>query len=96
MYSIHKSVDAEEDLTNIWLYTVQEWGALQADDYLDQLEYGILQLQENPKLGRPRDDVRAGYRSLSVNQHMIYYNISQSTIHIVRVLHGKMDPDRHV
>jgi toxin ParE1/3/4 len=96
MLEIVKRPRAREDLKGIWRYSLKEWGAAQADKYLAELDAGIAQLRENPRLGKPRDDLRPGYRSLQVNEHMLYYVLTPSTIRIVRVLHARMDPDRHL
>ena len=40
MYKVHKSTTAEEDLTDIWVYSLQEWGIDQADRYIDELQAG--------------------------------------------------------
>jgi plasmid stabilization system protein ParE len=47
-------------------------------------------------LGKPRDDLRPSYRSLRVNEHMVFYMLTPSTVRIVRVLQAGMDPDRHL
>ena len=78
---------AKEDLIGIWLYSFQKWGEEQADAYLDELEHRINQLQDNPRLGRARDEVREGYRSLAINQHVVLYRIDTDAIRIIRVLH---------
>ena len=96
MYKVHKSTKAEEDLTGIWLYSLQEWGIEQADKYVDELNVGFARLETNPEPGRSRDDLRPGYLSLLLNEHIAYYIISQSVVRIVRVLHSSMDPDRHL
>jgi plasmid stabilization system protein ParE len=31
-----------------------------------------------------------------VNQHAIYYKLTPTAIDIVRVVHGQMDPERHL
>lgn len=87
---------AREDLIDIWRYTFDEWGERQADKYLDEIESKILQLQENPELGRARNDVRADYRSLTANRHTVFYKIGSDVITIIRVLHSSRDPNRHV
>ncbi len=46
-----KSQKAETDFIDIWLYTHTEWGAKQADIYLDELNAGIKLPTENPDLG---------------------------------------------
>ena len=93
---IQKHERAENDLIDIWLYSFELWGSDQADRYLDELDKGIRSLARNPEIGAKRDYVRAGYRVLFLNSHAVYYTFTPSTIHITRVLHGQMDPDRHL
>jgi plasmid stabilization system protein ParE len=45
-----------------------------------------------PQLGAKLDSVREGYRVLFVRSHAIYYTVSDSAIHVIRVLHRRMDP----
>jgi toxin ParE1/3/4 len=91
-----RSSRAREDLKGIWRYTFAEWGEAQADKYLAEPGAGIARLREHPELGRPREDVRPGYRSLRINEHIVYYTITPSVIRIVRILHVRMDPDTHL
>jgi toxin ParE1/3/4 len=93
---VRKSVLAENDLIAIWIYTFEEWGATQADKYLDELAFGIEQLAENPEVGEKRDGVREGYRVVLINRHAVYYTVTPRVIHVVRVLHGRMDTSRHL
>lgn len=60
MLRIVKRPLARQDLIDIWRYTEETWGERQADIYLDELDAGIRQLLNNPKLGRDRSDVRPG------------------------------------
>ena len=53
-------------------------------------------LAAGPGLGRVRDEVRKGYRSLTINHHIIFYTAEPDLIRIVRVLHVRMDPDSHL
>jgi toxin ParE1/3/4 len=94
--TIRLSALAESDLIGIWRYGFERWDAGQADRYLDELDRGIGLRAENAELGAKRDDVRDGYRVLFINRHAIYYTVAPSAIHIVRVLHAQMDPDRHL
>ncbi|WP_368072138.1 type II toxin-antitoxin system RelE/ParE family toxin [Actinomyces sp. oral taxon 175] len=43
-----------------------------------------------------RDEVRPGYRSRAVGSHVVFYVISDGGVDVIRVLHQRMDPDRHV
>jgi toxin ParE1/3/4 len=94
--SIHVHESAESDLIGIWRYTCEQWGELQADKYLDELDSGIRKLADNPESGMRRDFVREGYRVLFVGSHAVYYTVTPDTVHIIRVMHGRMDPDRHL
>lgn len=88
---ITKSRLAENDLINIWLYSYEEWGESQADDYLEQLNVGIQNLLLNPEIGMDCDFIREGYRRLQINRHLLFYRIKNTEIEIIRVLHESMD-----
>ena len=87
---------ARQDLKEIWLYTCKQWHAAQADKYVAELDAGITKLRHSPSVGRQREDVRPGYRSLRINEHIVYYQVVPPVIRIVRVLHARMDPQRHL
>ncbi len=54
---------AQNDLEEIWLYTMQEWGIAQADKYVRALISRFEWLSENPQIGKRRDDIKSGYYS---------------------------------
>ena len=95
MFETFKTPLAEADLKNIWLYSFPTWGEAQADRYLEQLEAGIRRLVEHPGLGKRRENIRAGYRSIQIKRHVAYYRMDGQRIEIVRVLHESMDPSNH-
>ncbi|MFU8763537.1 MAG: type II toxin-antitoxin system RelE/ParE family toxin [Haliea sp.] len=82
---------AESDLTGIWMVTCEEWGADQADSYLDQLEAGMNQLLDHPSLGADYAHVLPGYRRLQVEHHAVFYQVLETEVLVVRVLHEDMD-----
>jgi toxin ParE1/3/4 len=96
MREIVKRPRARQDLKDIWRYSFASWGETQADKYLAELGAGIARLRDRPELGKPRDDLRPGYRALRINEHTVHYVLTPSVIRIVRVLHSRMDPDRHL
>ena len=96
MVEIHKQAAAEDDLVAIWRYSCERWGIAQADRYLDELGEAIEALAGNPRLGSDCGHVRACYRRLRIRHHSVYYRLSASRIEIVRVLHERMEPDRHL
>jgi len=87
---------AESDLTGIWMYTCEEWGVDQADIYLDQLEAGMNQLINHPSLGANYAHVLPGYRRLQVEHHAVFYQVLDSEVLVVRVLHEDMDAPRRL
>jgi len=86
----------KSDLIGIWEYTLHEWDATQADKNLDELDDGIKELADDPEMGAKRDYVREGYRVLFISSHAASYTVAPSAIDIIRVLHGQMDPGRHL
>lgn len=75
MIEIRKTILAESDLEEIWLYSFQEWGETQADKYHDHLTHAIEQLGHNPQLGKPCDYFQSGYRMFQAERHTIYYQL---------------------
>jgi toxin ParE1/3/4 len=95
MYEVTVSPLAKNDLKGIWHTTFKKWGENKAADYLRDLDAGIQGLISNPKIGKSRDYIRAGYRSVQINRHVIYYRLEAQTINIVRVLHERMSAENH-
>ncbi len=89
------TLQARQDFIEIWRYTEQEWGAEQAEVYTQKIEDALTGLVKNPSKGRPRDEVRAGYRSLLVEKHIIFYRLNEGYIDVARILHVRMDVSGH-
>ena len=86
---------AARDLKKIYIDTAREWGVAQADKYAAGLENVLTLLAENPNLGRRCDEIRAGYRRFEHARHIIFYRGRKADIFIVRILHDRMDSERH-
>ncbi|MBU2648940.1 type II toxin-antitoxin system RelE/ParE family toxin [bacterium] len=87
---------ADQDIVEIWLYTSETWGAARANNYLEQIEQCLRGLVENPGLGKRRDEIRPGYRSLHCDHHLIFYREKpKQQIDVVRFLHERMDHQTH-
>ena len=91
MLKLSVTPKAESDLTGIWLYTCEEWGVDQADEYLDQIEAGMQQLLNHPSLGTNYTHVLPGYRRLQVEHHAVFYKVIEPEVLVIRVLHEDMD-----
>jgi len=87
---------ADQDIVGIWQYTSETWGIAQANNYLDQIEQCLKGLVENPRRGKPRDEIRKGYRSSHCGHHLIFYRKNpKKQIEVVRLLHERMDHLTH-
>jgi toxin ParE1/3/4 len=91
LFDLHKRDRAREGLLEIWLHTAEEWGAEQADRYLDLIQAAFDRLRENPFLGTDCSSIRLGYRRLTVERHRIFYIVARERIEIVRVQHERMN-----
>jgi toxin ParE1/3/4 len=88
---------AQADLEEIWDYTAERWDVDQADEYLRGLQHAIESAAANPRVGRSCDEIRQGYRKLAAGSHTLYYRLSaDGIVDVVRVLHQRMDVDRHL
>lgn len=95
MLKLNLTPRAESDLIGIWVYTSEEWGVDQADNFLDRLEPGMKRLIDHPSLGANYDHVFSGCRRLQVEHHAVFYRLLESEVLVVRVLHEDMDaPER--
>ncbi len=62
-----------------------------------ETQRAIERVVDNPMIGRACDELRPGYRKHAVGSHTLYYRIvSGDVIDVVRILHQRMDVDRHL
>ncbi len=85
------SQKADQDLEDIFDYTLKKIGIDQAIAYVIGFDAIFMSLAANAELGRKRDDVRKDLRSFVKGSHTIFYRILKNHISIVRVLHGSRD-----
>ncbi len=87
---------AQRDLSSIWDYTVESWGAGQAETYVLEIRGAIERIAELPDRGRTVDDIRGGYRRYAIGSHLIFFVESDEGVDVIRILHQRMDPTRHL
>jgi toxin ParE1/3/4 len=87
---------ADRDLNDIYVYSYREFGEAKADAYFRSLEECFEQLAEFPGIGRSIDHIRPGYFRFPHASHTIFFVKIVDGIRIVRVLHQRMDPERHI
>ncbi|MGH2508315.1 MAG: type II toxin-antitoxin system RelE/ParE family toxin [Ktedonobacteraceae bacterium] len=84
------SPEAREDLREIEEYIAQD-NPQAAVDFVGRLTDRFAELVEFPGSGRRRDDIRIGYRSVSVKDYLIFYRVSGEAVEVMHVLHGRRD-----
>lgn len=88
---------ARVDVEQIWDYTCDRWDDKQAEKYVREIQRAIDRVVDSPEIGRACDEVRPGYRKHAVGAHTLYYRIAGvDVIDVVRILHQRMDVDRHL
>jgi toxin ParE1/3/4 len=89
---------AQTDLEQIWSYTCDRWHDDQAEAYIRVIQHAVELVADNPLIGRPCDDVRAGYRRHTAGSHTLYYRVGADghLVDIVRILHKRMDVDQNL
>lgn len=90
-YRIVLSPQAERDLEEICEYTRLSWGDKRTDIYMRKVEEAFFKLLDNPELGRERSAVKAGYRSMVIEKHVLFYRLEGEEIRILGIPHGRMD-----
>jgi len=82
---------ADQDLEDIFDYTVYYFGFDQAEKYLLEIEEAFQSLLLNPTSGKTRNEIKQGLYSFPKDNHIIFYRLSDTHIIIVRILHGSRD-----
>ena len=86
---------AVADLERIWSWTARYWSTEQAESYHAGLVAAFEGLGRGRKQGRVVD-IRDGYRKYAVGSHLIFYRPSPAGIDVIRILHQRMDVERHL
>lgn len=87
---------AETDLDEIWDYTADRWGLDQAETYTRDIWQRIEAVAQRPAMGQDASDIRAGYYKISCGSHVLFYRLIADGVDIVRILHERMDFERHI
>ncbi len=94
VYSL--SAKAAVDLSQIYEYTILNFGLKKAREYLTGLHERFGSLAENPMQGRSASELSPGLRRLEYESHVVFYLPKDKGIQIMRVLHQNMDMKSHL
>lgn len=81
---------ARSDLRQIWTYIANDNMAA-AERVLERINEIFRMLVEQPEAGRSRNELARGLRSFATRTHVVFYEVSDSSVDVVRVLDGHRD-----
>jgi len=90
MPEVIRTPPANADLMEIWVYLAEDDIGV-ANSTIQAIGRKCLDCAEMPGIGRRREDLSPGLRSISQGNYLIFYRVAGDDIQIVRVLHGARD-----
>lgn len=94
MPKIEYSERARADIKAIGRYTIQNWGAHQADTYVSDLLMRIEKAMEWPEGAPITTFLGESMRKLIISHHVVYYRVESDRVLIRAILHFSQLPDR--
>lgn len=74
MRVIRKRPRAADDLVEIWVHIAED-DVARADAFIDDVDAKFHLLAEQPMLGRSREELAPGLRSLPLDRYVIFYEV---------------------
>jgi toxin ParE1/3/4 len=95
-HNIKLKPKAYDDLTNIYQYSLKEFGHAKATEYIKSLDEAFNKLAQDNNLGTDYSDIRPELLASLAASHIVFFKRSEYGITVIRVLHQSMDFDRHL
>ena len=92
MARVTRRPQAEIDILEIWEYIAED-SVFQADLWVDELNEKFALWVTQPMMGRDRQELAPGIRSLPFGRYVVFFQPLIDGIDIVRVLHSSRDLD---
>ena len=89
------TADAEADLLSIVLYGVQTWDRERSLEYVTAITK-VFDLIHFPELGRRVANLGERMRFIRVRDHIVFNEHDERAVTILRILHGRMEPEFHL
>ena len=96
MKNIKLSKQASIDVYEMYLYGFITFGEDQADLYSSKIKNCLQTIQQNPEIGRLETRVNPAVRRFDVERHVIFYDLIDTNILVVRIIHRSADFIRHL
>ena len=86
-----------DDLEEILKYTFETWSEKQADKYYFEIIDRCEELKFDFELTNDYSSILLELKGVKINRHLIFFRFSSNdVIEIVRILHEKMNFNRHL
>src|SRR5215217_544150 len=82
---------AEDDYRAILQFSLERWGERQSDRFGTELMNAIHDLVMFPSVGRSRHDLKPGVRGIVVRDYQVLYQVTSTTVRILRIIHTRRD-----
>lgn len=80
---------AERDLEKISDDIAAAAGERVAVRFMRRLKASLRNLEDFPRMGRPRPRIGAGVRSWAFPPYVAFYQLSEDAVEIIRLVHGR-------
>jgi toxin ParE1/3/4 len=87
---------AARDIDRIADYSRRRWGVRVAIRYVTGLWRAIDRVRRIPSIGSDYGEIIEGVRRYRFRSHTIYYVVMEDSVRVVRILHVRMSPERHL
>ena len=88
---IHITKRAALDLDEIYQYSVEKWGNVVAEEYMQSVDLGLQTLKRNPELLRANTPYSTAFSVYKVREHYLICSQINQDILLLTVKSGKLD-----
>ena len=81
---------ALRDLVQIYKF-VAKTDIIAADRLIEGIRRKVASIAKTGYTGVPRDEFAPGLRAFIFKNHCIYFQVTASHLHVIRILHGRQD-----
>lgn len=94
VYKLSKA--ANNDIAGIYEFGIENFGIIQAKEYLIGMHNLFQTIADSPNIGRDASEFALSLQRFAYKSHIIFYLTSTSGIFVVRALHQSMDYQRYL
>ena len=90
MLPVLRAERAEKDLVQILDY-LEQHSPPAAERVATAVDRRCAQLEQLPEIGRPREEIAPGLRSLVIERYVLFYRVTPTAVQVLRILDGARD-----